>query len=159
MIPPNITDNCLERFREPNGFEPAMAMLAALDTSSYGPFVRNMAKFFANFFPDDDNLYITLFRQLIGLRAKFLVTTLNYENLIEHSLIAEPAVANDQAFFAGGELAGYRVHPIRAAAGHDDRRLRVIDAFEDARNILHHVAKLLRHVIDRAIRIDDGVFA
>ena len=53
--------------------------------------------------------------------------------------VAEPAVAHDQHLLAGGELARDRLHAEGAAAGHEHRRARVVDAPSAMREMsLHH---------------------
>ena len=51
---------------------------------------------------------------------------------------AEPAIADNQDFLFGRELARDRFHAKGAAAGDDDRGLGVVDALQDARDVLHH---------------------
>ncbi len=45
--------------------------------------------------------------------------------------VAEPAVANDQHFLTGGELAGDRLHAKRAAARHQRGGMGVIHLFQN----------------------------
>ena len=72
--------------------------------------------------------------------------------------VAEPAIANHQGGFAGGELASHRLHAEAAAAGHNDRRARAIDLLQHARDIAHHLLEFARHVVERAVGIDDRIF-
>ena len=46
--------------------------------------------------------------------------------------VAEPAIADDQHLRPRGELARHGLHAEGAAAGHDDRRFRAVDALEHA---------------------------
>ena len=72
--------------------------------------------------------------------------------------IAEPAVAQNQALPARGELPRHRFHPVRAAAGDDDGGMRVVDVLQDAREIAHDALKALRHVVERAVGEDHRIF-
>ena len=71
---------------------------------------------------------------------------------------AEPAVADDEAFLVGGELAGDGLHAEGAAAGDDDRGPGVINLFDEARDVLHYALKALGHVVQGAVGIDHGIF-
>ena len=70
----------------------------------------------------------------------------------------EKTVANDQAVFAVGELAGYRFHTEGAAAGNDCDGLCFVNSFQGVGNIAHCALKRLRHVVERAVGEDHGVF-
>ena len=72
--------------------------------------------------------------------------------------VAEPAVADHQHRAAGGELARHRFHAEGAAAGHDDRRARVVDLLQHAGDVAHHALELARHVVERAVGVDHRVF-
>ena len=62
--------------------------------------------------------------------------------------VAEPAVADHQGLFAGGELAGDRLHAEGAAAGHDGDRVRVIDLLQRRGQFAHDALEGLRHVVE-----------
>ena len=71
--------------------------------------------------------------------------------------IAKPTVANDQAIAARGKLPGNRLHAEGTTAGHNNRGLRVVHLLERRRDVVHHFLKGLRHVIQRTVRVHDGV--
>jgi hypothetical protein len=72
--------------------------------------------------------------------------------------VAEPAVPYHQAFLVARELPGDCLHAEGAAAWHDDGRLRLVDALQHAGDVVHDALELLRHVIERAVGVDHGVF-
>ena len=72
--------------------------------------------------------------------------------------IAEPSIANDQAFFVCGKLSRYGFHAECATAGYDDDRAGAIHFFECGGDISHDALEGLRHVVERAVCIDHGVF-
>jgi hypothetical protein len=86
-IPADLPPAVMDEFKKPDGFEIAMSKLAALDSSKYVPFLRGMAKYFATFMPSADSHYVRLFAAFKASRSLAFLATLNYENLIEHSLI------------------------------------------------------------------------
>jgi hypothetical protein len=88
LVPDGLPPEILELFRTEPNFELGMQALAERynDSRRYYPLLRGMARYFARFQPLPDSLYIRLFRDLIGRRARLCIATLNYENLIEHSL-------------------------------------------------------------------------
>ena len=72
--------------------------------------------------------------------------------------IAEPSIANDEAFFVCGKLSRHGFHAISATAGYDDDRAGAIHFFECDRDIFHYALEGLRHVVEGAVCIDHGVF-
>ena len=72
--------------------------------------------------------------------------------------IAEPPVANHQAFLAGRKLARHRFHAEGAAARHDDRGSCVVDRLQHARYLAHDALEPLRHVVEGAVRVHHGIF-
>ena len=68
--------------------------------------------------------------------------------------VAEPAVADDQHFFAVRELARHSLHTERAAARHQHGRFGVVDLFQDGRNVGHHAPESGGHVVERAVGVD-----
>ena len=68
--------------------------------------------------------------------------------------VAKPAVADDERFFASGKLARHGFHAKRAAAGHQHGGWRVVDRFQDARDVAHDALKALRHVVQRTVGVD-----
>ena len=71
--------------------------------------------------------------------------------------IAEPAVAQHHAPAAGAELTGNGLHAEAAATRDDDRRARAIGSLEQLGHAAHHRLEPARHVVERAIGIDDRV--
>src|SRR5690606_3021038 len=65
--------------------------------------------------------------------------------------VAEPAVADHQAFLAGGELPRHRFHAVGATARHDDRRPGAVDLLQRPGDIPHDLLEGLRHVVERAV--------
>jgi len=57
------------------------------------------------------------------------------------------------AFFACGKLPRHSLHAKGAAARHKDRRLGVVNLFQNSRDVLHHALKALRHVVQSAIGV------
>ncbi len=72
--------------------------------------------------------------------------------------VAEPAVADDHDLLAGGELPRHSFHAKGAAAGHQNGRVRVVDLFQNARDVFHDTLETLRHVVQRAVGIDHREF-
>jgi len=85
LIPQTFNKDYEALFRSERGFEQGMEALAS-DSAIYLPFLRSMAILFSSYRPGESNLYVMLFRSLLGQGAEFAVATLNYENLIELSL-------------------------------------------------------------------------
>ena len=71
---------------------------------------------------------------------------------------AEPAVAHDQHWLALHELARDSFHRETAAARHDHRGSRAVGFAQHRREVAHDALEALRHMVQRAIRVDDRVF-
>ncbi|MNY21134.1 hypothetical protein D3C86_1546580 [compost metagenome] len=72
--------------------------------------------------------------------------------------VAEPAVADHQALLPAGQLARHRLHAEGAAAGHYRHGVGVVDLLEGTRDVVHHPLERLRHMVERAVGVDDRVF-
>src|SRR5690606_26180844 len=70
----------------------------------------------------------------------------------------EPAVTHHQAVLAGGELARHGLHAEGTATRHDDGGMRLVHALERAADIVHGTLEQARHVIDRSVGINHGIF-
>jgi hypothetical protein len=76
------------QFTGPGGFERGMASLTdRYINHQYMGFVREMGRFFGRYIPGPNNLYTELFSKLLGTGSEFGVASLNYETLIERSLL------------------------------------------------------------------------
>ena len=72
--------------------------------------------------------------------------------------VGEPTIANDEHLLIASKLPRDRFHTKRAAAGHERHALGFVNAFEHARDIAHHIAKLAAHVVERAVGVDHRKF-
>ena len=72
--------------------------------------------------------------------------------------VAEKAVAHNQAFFAACELARHRLHAGRAGAGNDGGMLCAVNFFQGGGDVTQGRLKFLRHVVQRAVGINHGIF-
>ena len=72
--------------------------------------------------------------------------------------VAEKAVAHNQAFFAACELACNRLHAGRAGAGHDGGILGAVNFLQGGGDVTQGRLKFLRHVVQRAVGINHGIF-
>ncbi len=72
--------------------------------------------------------------------------------------VTEPAVANDQTFLVSCELSGDSFHPERTTTRNHSHGSGVVHALQRRRDIVHHTAKRLRHVVQGAVGVDHGVF-
>ena len=72
--------------------------------------------------------------------------------------VAEPAIADHQHLFVVGKLARHGFHAKGAAARHQHRRTRVVHLFQNSRDVFHDTLKTLRHVVERAVGVDDREF-
>jgi hypothetical protein len=94
---PELPDEIDALFRSERNFEVGMAAFAKrpYHNLQYYRLIRAMARYFARFKPAPGNCYITLFRELLQSSARFSIGSLNYENLVEHSLctLGVPAAA------------------------------------------------------------------
>ena len=71
--------------------------------------------------------------------------------------VAEPAVADYEAFFPGAKLAGHGFHAVAAAAGYHHGRLGVVDLFKSGGDLPHDALEALGHVVERAVGVDHRV--
>jgi hypothetical protein len=72
--------------------------------------------------------------------------------------VAEPSIADHQAFPAGGKLPRHRFHAESAAAGNDDRRRCPVHLLQGRGYIVHHTLESARHVVERAVGKHHRVF-
>ena len=72
--------------------------------------------------------------------------------------VAEPAVADHQAFFAGGQLPRHGFHAEGAAARHHGYGAGVVHLLQVAGDVAHDLLKGLRHVVEGAVGVDDRIF-
>ncbi|OIQ89028.1 hypothetical protein GALL_291040 [mine drainage metagenome] len=101
-----------------------------------------------------------------GLRAIALAARLQHRDLVAQAAglddlrpaVAEPAVAHDEHSLTLHELARDRFHREAAAARNDHRGGGTVGFAQHRREVAHHALEALRHVVQRAIRVDDGVF-
>lgn len=85
-VPPDLPADVLKLFQTSPKFELGMEALARghYGSFAYNSLLRSMGRYFAKFLPTADSHYTKLFRALKNPRLA--AATLNYENLIEHSL-------------------------------------------------------------------------
>jgi hypothetical protein len=68
--------------------------------------------------------------------------------------VGKPAVADDDDGFVCRKLPRHRFHAEGAAARHESDVAAPVNRFEHAGDIAHHAAKLLAHVMERAVGRD-----
>ena len=72
--------------------------------------------------------------------------------------VGEPAVTNDENRFVARKLTSHGFHAESSAAGYERDAVCVVNRFEHAGNIAHDTAKLLTHVVERAVGVDHRKF-
>ena len=71
--------------------------------------------------------------------------------------IAKVPITNHERLFPAAPLSRDRLHPVRPASRHDHHAARVVRPLHHPVDVLHRLAEHRRHVIDRSIRVHDGV--
>ena len=72
--------------------------------------------------------------------------------------VRKPPVPHHQHGFIRGNLARDGLHPIGSATRHNRHRIRVINLFQQARDVVHHGLKLGAHVVQRPVGEHHRVF-
>ncbi len=80
-----IPSNLISHFT--NDFEKGMEEISNNYSTGLAPLQRSMAEYFFQFYPSMNNLYIKLARKMVNKDWDGAFTTLNYERLLEKSML------------------------------------------------------------------------